>query len=69
MTESRRTHQDWNELSRQNEKLRQENDRLRQILRSICRGMAEYGKECNQRSEESPEKPSRISAGDPSAFA
>ena len=26
MTESRRTRQDWNELSRQNEKLRQEND-------------------------------------------
>jgi hypothetical protein len=55
---SRRTRQDWNELSRQNEKLRQENDSLRHILKSICRTMAEYGKECVQVEEDSLEKPS-----------
>lgn len=58
MTDNRRTRQDWNELSRQNEKLQQENERLRFILRSICRTMAQYSSECDQLIEEPPENPS-----------
>lgn len=58
MTDNRGKRQDWNELSRQNEKLRQENERLRYILRSICRTMAEYNSECEKFAEEPPEKPS-----------
>jgi predicted RNase H-like nuclease (RuvC/YqgF family) len=58
MTENRRTRQDWNELSRQNEKLQQENERLRHILRSICRTMAQYSNECGEFTEESRENPS-----------
>lgn len=58
MTDNRRKRQDWNELSRQNEKLQQENERLRLILRSICRTMTQYSSECDQLTEEPPEKPS-----------
>ncbi len=58
MTDDRGKRRDWNELSRQNERLRQENERLRYILRSICRTMAEYNSECEKLAEETPEKPS-----------
>jgi predicted RNase H-like nuclease (RuvC/YqgF family) len=58
MTDNRRTRQDWNELSRQNEKLQQENELLRYILRSICRTMAQYSNECDRLTEEPPKNPS-----------